>query len=80
MSKSRPCKEKGCGMMIVFLFNPDTEKMVPVDMDSLNRNELTKVIRGENFNYERGRHVSHYKTCKNPDRFSKKKTARREIK
>jgi hypothetical protein len=52
-------KCKGCGVQIVFL-KTATGKTMPVDADSVE-------VGDEQF--EHGRHVSHFSTCKQADTF-----------
>jgi len=67
---------------MIFLFNPKTKAMVPVDYSSLSADEVTLINsapkKRSDFNadvclcYNDQRHVSHFKTCKKPDLFSGK--------
>lgn len=57
------CHEQSCRARIVFLKNPASGKSVPVDADT---------VEPDDDEYVSARHVSHYKTCSAPDRFSKR--------
>ena len=83
MSAPKPCEELTCHGLIAFLRNPQTGRLVPADWDSLDNDEKEAYERG-GFE-ERGgtanwkkevcfiplKHVSHYKTCANPQRFTR---------
>lgn len=56
------CREQSCRKQIIWLKNPKTGKSVPVDAD-------TVAVTDQEFDSER--HVSHFKTCTAPNRFSK---------
>ena len=67
------CDESACKAEIIFLKNPKTDKFVPVDVDSLSEEDQELLDRGEEIAYDSSTgHVSHFKTCSNPRRFSKK--------
>lgn len=53
---------KACEAPIVFLTNPDTGAQSPVDVTSVRPTDTA---------YNKDRHISHFKTCTDPDRFSK---------
>lgn len=55
------CRDLKCNARIIYLENPNGGK-IPVDADTVEDDDLV---------YEQRRHVSHFKTCKNPNRFSK---------
>lgn len=78
----RTCREESCGVKLVMIYNVETKAFVPVDFDSLNiyeRNSLDDVLDSVLpdckvlFCFDKERHVSHFKTCKNPDRFTHRK-------
>ena len=56
-----------CGRPIVFLRNQETNGLVPVDSSSARRTDTA---------YDPDRHVSHFLTCTDPDRFSGRRTKR----
>lgn len=58
-----PCREPSCRKLIVWLTNPATGKTVPVDADTVKPEH-------DHFDSKLG-HVSHYKTCTAPNKFSK---------
>lgn len=58
------CREESCRKPLIWLKNPATGKTVPVDASSVGAMDTE---------YVSGRHVSHYKTCTAPNRFSKGK-------
>lgn len=66
------CREPGCGMSFYFLKNQATNKMIPVDVKSLSPEDILQLRKFMEVDYDNTRHVSHFKTCKNPNRFSKK--------
>lgn len=59
------CTEATCAKLIVYLPNPKTGKTVPVDAQ-------TVAATHDHFDGALG-HVSHFKTCTKPGRFSKSK-------
>lgn len=59
------CREPTCRAQIVWLENPSTGRNVPVDAETVKADD-------EHFDTNKG-HVSHFKTCKTPARFSKGK-------
>ncbi len=62
---TRPCR--ACGKQIAFLDSAtNSAKMVPVDISSVREGDKV---------YDKTRHVSHFKTCSDPARFSKAKPA-----
>ena len=70
------CTETSCMEKMIFLFNPKTQRMVPVDYSSLIEDEL-KLIKDQDGRepevtlcYNGVHHVSHFKTCKKPNLFS----------
>lgn len=73
MNKPKTCQEENCGMKFYYLKNPKTGKYIPVDIESLNAEEIKKIEHFDAVVYDSTRHVSHFKTCKNPNRFSKGK-------
>lgn len=66
------CDAENCRAPIVMLKDPQTGRAMPVD-------DNDKVVAGEEY-YERGRHSPHWATCKDPNRFRRKRgpRARRE--
>jgi hypothetical protein len=60
-----PCREPTCRKLIVYLRNPKTGKNVPVDAETVQPDH-------DHYDAELG-HVSHFKTCSAPNRFSKGK-------
>lgn len=56
------CREPSCRAQIIWLPNPATGKNVPVDADT---------VKPDDVEYESGRHVSHFKTCTAPNKFSR---------
>ena len=56
------CREPKCRARIIFLENPASGKKVPVDADT---------VEADDEQYVPTRHVSHFKTCTAPNRFSK---------
>ena len=67
------CRENKCGKEIYFAINAETDKTIPVDADSMTQDEIDWASRGLEWDYDKTRHISHYKTCTNPNRFSKRK-------
>jgi len=92
----KTCEQSGCGKKIIFMLNTASGKYVPVDYDSLTRDEKN-IIEGiveavdTSFNdkdyigepvlgcndkfclcYNNNHHISHFKTCTNPNKFSKR--------
>lgn len=62
MNEPRRKDCEACWAPMVFLRNQISGKMVPVD---------AKTYSGEPF-YDRTKHTSHYRTCTDPARFSRK--------
>jgi hypothetical protein len=59
----RRCSQQGCRTQIIFLPNPATGRSVPVDADT---------VEPEHSEYDPAAgHISHFRTCTAPDRFSK---------
>lgn len=52
---------KACNARMIFLQSPSSEKKVPCDADTVEPHDEI---------YEAGRHVSHFKTCTDSNRFS----------
>lgn len=73
MNEPKTCQEKSCGMKFYYLKNLKTGKHIPIDIESLNAEEIKKIEHFDAVIYDSTRHVSHFKTCKNPNRFSKGK-------
>lgn len=72
MNEPKTCVEKNCGMKFYYIKNQETSKFIPVDVDSLSEDDIQKLQRFDTVYYDKTRHVSHFKTCKNPNRFSRK--------
>ncbi|MGH9641472.1 MAG: hypothetical protein ACRD3Q_03520 [Terriglobales bacterium] len=53
---------RACQARIIFLESPATGKRVPVDADTVEADDQA---------YDSSRHVSHFTTCSDPNRFSK---------
>lgn len=53
---------KACNAMIIFLQSPNTPNKVPTDADTVEPHDEI---------FEHGRHVNHFTTCSDPNRFSK---------
>jgi hypothetical protein len=70
--KTSECRERECRAAIVFLSSLTAiGKKVPVDVESLNEEDIEMLDRGEEVGFQRARgHVSHFTSCKNPKRFS----------
>lgn len=73
MNQPKICEDKTCAAKFYYLKNQETNKFIPVDLESLSADEIKKLEKFDAVYYDKTRHVSHYKTCKNPNRFSKKK-------
>lgn len=70
------CVEDTCKAEFIYLENPETGSRVPVDVDSLSETEIGEIEATGTSNgvtYDRVRHVSHFKTCTNPSRFSRRR-------
>lgn len=59
------CREEACGAYLRFLKNPKSGKLVPVDAETTSPED-------EEYDPALG-HVSHFKTCTAPSRFSSKR-------
>lgn len=67
------CAYEPCSKVFYFLLNTKTGKYVPVDADSMTTEEKQDIlINKKTIFYDGLRHISHFKTCLDPDRFSKK--------
>lgn len=74
------CDEPNCRKKMIFLFNPKSKKMVPVDYDTLTTDEVNlienKAKKKELYDadvvlcFNGNHHVSHFKTCTKPNLFS----------
>jgi hypothetical protein len=66
------CEEESCKAEFVYLVSAKTGKAcVPVDVETLSDDDLDALERGEDVTFDSTRgHVSHFKTCTNPRRFS----------
>jgi hypothetical protein len=62
--EARIRKCRSCGTRIVFLTNAATGNTVPVDADQ---------VQPVDEQWDRVRHVSHFKTCNDPNRFTRKR-------
>lgn len=73
------CVEDTCKAEFIFLDNPASGNRVPVDVDSLSEDEVAEIAltkRTDGITYDPERHVSHFKTCTKPGRFTRRKTDR----
>ena len=68
--KTKTCESPECKAEMVFLKNPKSGKMVPVDVDSLSEEDVQELEAEREIQWDNARHVSHYKTCKDPQRFT----------
>lgn len=69
--KTATCREESCKAPMVWLVsNRDPAKNVPVDADSLSDDDVELLERREPVTFDPARHVSHFKTCKTPQRFT----------
>lgn len=75
-NEPKVCKEPGCGMKFYYISNEETGKYIPVDLESLSANEIQNLELFNKVYFDKTRHVSHFKTCKNPNRFSKSKKSK----
>ncbi len=78
MSAPMTCRELTCHGLFAYLrgaFNAKTGRHanVPVDWDTMSNDEKEAYEREEALEYEKGRHVSQFLTCKNPKRFTRPK-------
>lgn len=65
------CDEPGCGTLMVWLISAkDPDKRVPTDRSTVSDEDAQ--VAGTVFDGSKG-HVSHFKTCKNPSRFNRRK-------
>lgn len=68
MTKIETCIEPTCGKQFVYVESVRTPgAMVPVDLETLSETEKQADYP---LQFVSGRHVSHFKTCTNPKRFS----------
>lgn len=70
------CAEETCRAQFIYLKNPKTGKSVPVDVDSLSEDDVAEIEAcgpSSGVEYDENRHVSHFTTCTNPGRFSRRK-------
>ena len=72
MTGPKSCDELTCHGLIAFLRNPESGRLVPADWDTLSNEEKEHYEEGREIVYQKERHVSHYKTCKNPRRFTRR--------
>ena len=70
------CKSEKCRKEFVYLPNRKTGSMVPVDASSLSEDDVAFIRttgRSIDVDFDGSRHVSHYKTCAEPTRFTRGK-------
>ncbi len=67
--KTSKCREQSCQAEIVWL-KTKKGKLCPVDVESLSEDDVAALENKEDVEYRYGDHVSHFKTCKTPGRFS----------
>lgn len=73
---ARPCRSPKCPGIFVWLANrPPGAKSpwMPVDVSSLSKDDQGRIRSAgtsRELDYDRTRHVSHYKTCLDPSQFS----------
>lgn len=72
-NKPKVCSEPNCLTEFYYLRNEKTGKYIPVDLSSINDKELLTLQNFGTVLYDSTRHISHFKTCKNPNKFSKTK-------
>jgi hypothetical protein len=86
---ARPCRSPKCTGIIVVLpnrYKDARSRWIAVDVSSLSEDDIARIQTAHSnsaVDYERGRHVSHYKTCLDVERFKrpeKKATERPEKK
>lgn len=58
----KPQACKSCGRLIVFLIT-QTGKRIPINWDSLDRNEQNFITQAGEVDYEHKRHISHFADC-----------------
>lgn len=74
---SRPCSSPKCDGVFVWLANRNPKAKSPwicIDVASLSPEEIERIrLSGQSrdLDYDPARHVSHYRTCKEPNRFSR---------
>lgn len=73
MSAPKPCAELTCHGLLAFLRNAETGRLVPADWDTLSTEEKEHYEAGREICFIPEKHVSHYKTCKNPNRFTRRR-------
>ena len=63
---------EACGKKMIYLYNANTLAMVPVDYETLTTEEKRDYHEAREIllNYNPAHHVSHFKTCTDPGRFS----------
>ena len=71
MARKKQCE--ACATELIFLENPKTGKFVPVEIESIDEDELMSIDMGEEIQYRAGAHVNHYLNCTDPNRFTKNK-------
>ena len=73
--KTKHCKS--CDIGVIMLRNPKTDKIVPVDIDTLTETDIINIANNAMVFYRpkgsENPHTSHFLTCNDPNRFSKNK-------
>lgn len=69
--KTKRCESPKCGAEMVFLKNQKSGKMVPIDVESLSVGDLKSLDLNSEVEYDKDRHVSHFRSCKDVQRFAK---------
>ena len=74
------CSDPKCGEYVIWMTMPKTGAKQMINWDSLDTEEKKSALMGIEIAYQRlnetatdFKHLSHFVTCKNPDRFRKKK-------
>lgn len=68
------CEYKPCSKVFYFLLNEATGNLIPVDAETISKDEMNQLlIDPKSVHYNKSRHISHFKTCLDPNRFSKRK-------
>ena len=73
------CIEATCRAEFIYVqnrSNPEKITTVPVDVDSFSQEELRQMTTSgssKGIHFDGARHVSHFKTCTNPRRFSRRR-------
>lgn len=72
---ARPCQSPKCSGIFVWLANRKSGSWIPVDVTTLSDEERERIHaagHSRDIDYDGARHVSHYRTCADPNRFSSK--------